>query len=182
MCDFMPALLSGLRARDSGSATASRPAGLRSQPAGLARPSASDHCGAGCSGDSTRAARRLLGYRYDRAWQGGTALLDTAESYGGGGRSEELLGEVLAGRRDQVVLANKFGHYAADLGYGPAAGAKGGRAYIRRAVEQSLRRLRTDYIDLYQEPTPDPQTPIAETIAALGELVAEGKVRYIGHS
>jgi aryl-alcohol dehydrogenase-like predicted oxidoreductase len=118
----------------------------------------------------------------DAAMEAGITLLDTAESYGGGGRSEELLGEVLAGRRDQVVLATKFGHYAADLGYGPAAGAKGGRAYIRRAVEQSLRRLRTDYIDLYQVHTPDPQTPIAETIAALGELVAEGKVRYIGHS
>src|SRR5262245_65341688 len=68
------------------------------------------------------------------------------------------------------------------MGYGPAAGAKGGRAYIRRAVEQSLRRLRTDYIDLYQIHTPDPQTPIAETLTALNELVAEGKVRYLGHS
>jgi aryl-alcohol dehydrogenase-like predicted oxidoreductase len=112
----------------------------------------------------------------------GITLLDTADTYGGGGRSEELLGEVLAGRRDQIVLATKFGHQAADMGYGPAAGAKGGRAYIRRAVEQSLRRLRTDYIDLYQIHTPDPQTPIGETLAALNELVAEGKVRYLGHS
>ncbi|HXL18680.1 MAG TPA: aldo/keto reductase, partial [Streptosporangiaceae bacterium] len=112
----------------------------------------------------------------------GITLLDTADTYGGGGRSEELLGEVLAGRRDQVVLATKFGHQGADMGYGPAAGAKGGRAYIRRAVEQSLRRLRTDYIDLYQIHTPDPRTPIAETLAALNELVAEGKVRYLGHS
>ena len=112
----------------------------------------------------------------------GITLLDTADTYGGGGRSEELLGEVLAGRRDQVALATKFGHQGADMGYGPAAGAKGGRAYIRRAVEQSLRRLRTDYIDLYQIHTPDPQTPIAETLAALNELVAEGKVRYLGHS
>jgi aryl-alcohol dehydrogenase-like predicted oxidoreductase len=118
----------------------------------------------------------------DAAIEAGITLLDTAESYGGMGRSEEILGEVLTGRRDQVVLATKFGHQAADLGYGPAAGAKGGRAYIRRAVEHSLRRLRTDYIDLYQLHTPDPATPIAETIAALGELVAEGKVRYIGHS
>jgi aryl-alcohol dehydrogenase-like predicted oxidoreductase len=68
------------------------------------------------------------------------------------------------------------------MGYGPAAGAKGGRGYIRLAVEKSLRRLRTDYIDLYQLHTPDPLTPIEETIAALDELVAEGKVRYIGHS
>jgi aryl-alcohol dehydrogenase-like predicted oxidoreductase len=80
------------------------------------------------------------------------------------------------------VLATKFGHQSADMGYGPAAGAKGGRAYIRRAIEQSLRRLRTDYIDLYQIHTPDPQTPVAETLAAMNELVAEGKVRYLGHS
>jgi aryl-alcohol dehydrogenase-like predicted oxidoreductase len=118
----------------------------------------------------------------DAAIEAGITLLDTAESYGGAGRSEAFLGEVLAGRRDQVVLATKFGHSASDLGYGPAAGAKGGRKYIRQAVEHSLRRLRTDYIDLYQLHTPDPQTPIAETISALGELVTEGKVRYLGHS
>jgi aryl-alcohol dehydrogenase-like predicted oxidoreductase len=81
-----------------------------------------------------------------------------------------------------VVLATKFGHQRGDMGYGPAAGAKGGRAYIRRAVTESLRRLRTDYIDLYQLHTPDPVTPIEETLAALDELVTEGKVRYIGHS
>jgi aryl-alcohol dehydrogenase-like predicted oxidoreductase len=68
------------------------------------------------------------------------------------------------------------------MGYGAAAGAKGGRAYIRRAVTESLRRLRTGYIDLYQLHTPDPVTPMAETLAALDELVTEGKVRYIGHS
>jgi len=89
---------------------------------------------------------------------------------------------LLAGRRDQVVLATKFGSRGTDLGYGPAAGAKGGRSYIMRAVEQSLRRLRTDYIDLYQLHTPDPATPIEETLTALGDLVAQGKVRYIGHS
>ena len=118
----------------------------------------------------------------DAAIEAGITLFDTADTYGGGGGSEELLGEVLAGRRDQVVLATKFGHQAADMGYGPAAGAKGGRAYLRHAVEQSLRRLRTDHIDLYQIHTPDPRTPIAETLSALNELVAEGKVRYIGHS
>ena len=68
------------------------------------------------------------------------------------------------------------------MGYGPAAGAKGGRGYIKIAVEKSLPRLHTDYIDLYQLHTPDPVTPIDETLAALDELVAEGKVRYIGHS
>jgi aryl-alcohol dehydrogenase-like predicted oxidoreductase len=109
-------------------------------------------------------------------------LLDTADIYGNQGGSEEMLGQVLDGRRDKVVLATKWGHQSTDMGYGVAAGAKGGRAYIRRAVEDSLRRLRTDYIDLYQLHTPDPRTPIAETIAAASELVAEGKVRYLGHS
>ncbi len=118
----------------------------------------------------------------DAAIDAGITLLDTSDTYGGAGKSEELLGQVLAGRRHQVVLATKFGHQAADMGYGPAAGAKGGRAYIRRAVEESLRRLRTEYIDLYQLHTPDPQTPVVETLTALGELVAQGKVRYIGSS
>jgi aryl-alcohol dehydrogenase-like predicted oxidoreductase len=117
----------------------------------------------------------------DAAIEAGVTLLDTADIYGGG-QSESILGEVLTGRRDQVVLATKFGAQAADMGYGAATGAKGGRAYIRRAVTESLRRLRTDYIDLYQLHTPDPVTPVEETIAALGELVHEGKVRYIGHS
>jgi aryl-alcohol dehydrogenase-like predicted oxidoreductase len=125
--------------------------------------------------DATRAV-------VDAAMDAGITLLDTAESYGGAGRSEEILGEVLAGRRDQVVLATKFGHRGVDMGYGAAAGAKGGRGYIMRAIEQSLRRLRTDYIDLYQLHTPDPATPIEETLAALSDLVAQGKVRYIGHS
>jgi aryl-alcohol dehydrogenase-like predicted oxidoreductase len=125
--------------------------------------------------DATRAV-------VDAALEAGITLLDTSDTYGDGGGSEELLGEVLAGRRDEVVLATKFGHQDFDMGYGPAAGAKGGRAYIRRAVERSLRRLRTDYLDLYQIHTPDPVTPVAETLAALGELVAEGKVRYLGNS
>lgn len=118
----------------------------------------------------------------DAALDAGITLLDTADTYGGGGGSESALGEVLQGRREQVVLATKFGHQRGDMGYGPAAGAKGGRKYIRHAVTESLRRLRTDYIDLYQIHTPDPVTPIEETIAALDELVTEGKVRYIGHS
>jgi aryl-alcohol dehydrogenase-like predicted oxidoreductase len=118
----------------------------------------------------------------DAAIDEGITLLDTAEMYGHDGGSELALGEVLRGRRDKVVLATKFGHQAVDMGYGPAAGAKGGRNYIRLAVEKSLTRLRTDYIDLYQLHTPDPLTPIEETIAALDDLVTEGKVRYIGHS
>ncbi|MGZ4632986.1 MAG: aldo/keto reductase [Actinomycetes bacterium] len=138
--------------------------------------------GLGCNNFGGRidlAATRAV---VDRALDEGITLFDTADIYGGQGRSEEFLGEALQGRRDDVVLATKFGHQDHDMGYGPAAGAKGGRAYIRRAVEQSLRRLRTDHIDLYQLHTPDPATPIAETLAALHELVVEGKVRYIGHS
>ena len=118
----------------------------------------------------------------DAAIDAGITLLDTAETYGGSGRSEELMGEALEGRREQVVLATKFGAQGSDMGYGPAAGAKGSRAYIRRAVENSLRRLRTDYIDLYQIHTPDPVTPIEETLDALSDLVRAGLVRYIGHS
>ena len=118
----------------------------------------------------------------DAAIDAGITLFDTADMYGTNGGSELALGEILQGRRDKVVLATKFGGQGVDMGYGPAAGAKGGRGYIRLAVEKSLRRLRTDYIDLYQLHTPDPVTPIEETIAALDDLVAEGKVRYLGHS
>jgi aryl-alcohol dehydrogenase-like predicted oxidoreductase len=117
----------------------------------------------------------------DAAVDVGVTLLDTADTYGLG-KSEEFLGEVLVGRRDQVVLATKFGSQGTSMGYGPAAGARGGRSYIRRAVEHSLRRLRTDYIDLYQIHNPDPITPIEETLTALSEVVRAGLVRYIGHS
>jgi len=137
--------------------------------------------GLGCNNFGRRLDAEATRAVVDAAIEAGITLLDTADMYGGGG-SEQLLGQVLAGRRDQVILATKFGHQGVDMGYGSAAGAKGGRGYIRRAVEQSLRRLRTDYIDLYQIHTPDPATPIAETLAALGELVVAGKVRYIGHS
>ncbi|SDT24121.1 aldo/keto reductase [Actinopolymorpha singaporensis] len=135
--------------------------------------------GLGCNNFGGRldlAATRAV---VDAALDAGVTLFDTADVYGGRGGSEELLGQALAGHRDEVVLATKF---AGDMGYGPVAGAPGGRAYIRRAVEASLRRLRTDHIDLYQIHRPDPDTPIEETLAALDELVKEGKVRYIGHS
>ncbi|MEV0262364.1 aldo/keto reductase [Streptomyces sp. NPDC050617] len=115
----------------------------------------------------------------DAALDAGITLFDTADVYGD---SESVLGECLRGRREHAVLATKFGHQRMTMGYGPAAGARGGRAYIRRAVEGSLRRLRTDHIDLYQIHTPDPHTPVEETLAALTELVREGKVRYIGNS
>jgi len=138
--------------------------------------------GLGCNNFGRRLDTAATRAVVDAAIEAGVTLLDTADIYGVDGGSEKALGEVLEKRRDQVVLATKFGHQRSDMGYGPAAGAKGGRAYIRRAVTESLRRLRTDYIDLYQLHTPDPSTPMEETLAALDELVTEGKVRYIGHS
>jgi len=111
----------------------------------------------------------------------GITLFDTADSYGA---SEERLGQLLQGRRDDVVLATKFGSDAAKRGNGNGAdwGARGARRYVVRAVEASLRRLRTDWIDLYQLHRPDPLTPIEETLSALTDLVKSGKVRYIGSS
>jgi aryl-alcohol dehydrogenase-like predicted oxidoreductase len=137
--------------------------------------------GLGCNNFGRRVDRDGTRAVVDAAVDAGITLLDTSDSYGPG-LSEEFLGQILAGRRDQVVLATKFGHRNADIGYGRAAGAKGGRSYIMRAVEHSLRRLQTDYIDLYQIHTPDPATPVEETLAALGDLVSQGKVRYIGNS
>jgi aryl-alcohol dehydrogenase-like predicted oxidoreductase len=116
------------------------------------------------------------------ALDAGVTLFDTADMYGAEyGLSERLLGEALRGRRDEAIVATKFGHqgYASPLA---ELGPRGGRAYIRAAVEGSLARLQTDRIDLYQLHTPDPSTPIEETLAALDELVREGKVRAIGHS
>src|SRR6202167_4006177 len=138
--------------------------------------------GLGCNNFGSRLDVQQTRAVVDAAIDAGITLFDTADIYGNAGGSEEMLGEVLGARRDQIVLATKFGNQGVDMGYGPAAGAKGSRAYIRRAVEQSLRRLRTDYLDLYQLHTPDPVTPVGETLHALSELVAEGKVRYLGHS
>jgi aryl-alcohol dehydrogenase-like predicted oxidoreductase len=111
----------------------------------------------------------------------GITLFDTADSYGA---SEERLGEILQGKRDDVVLATKFGSDVRPRGLsnGEDWGARGSRRYIRRSVESSLRRLRTDWIDLYQMHRPDPVTPIEETLSALDDLVHEGKVRYLGSS
>ena len=119
--------------------------------------------GLGCNNFGGRLDLQQTRAVVDAAIDAGITLFDTADIYGNAGGSEEMLGA----RRDQIVLATKFGHQRVDMGYGPAAGAKGGRAYIRRAVEQSLRRLRTDYLDLYQLHTPDPVTPIGETLHAL---------------
>ncbi|PPB50455.1 aldo/keto reductase [Arthrobacter pityocampae] len=112
----------------------------------------------------------------------GITLFDVADMYGREpGVSEVQLGRALGSRRDDVVLATKFGLDMAGAN-GPDWGARGSRRYIVRAAEASLRRLGTDWIDLYQYHAPDPQTPIEETLAALDDLVTSGKVRYLGHS
>lgn len=116
------------------------------------------------------------------ALDAGITFFDTADVYGAEyGLSETRLGAALAGRRDEAVIATKFGHVEIDsplTEFGP----RGGRAYIRAAIEGSLRRLNVETIDLYQQHTPDPSVPIAETLGALDELVREGKVRQIGSS
>lgn len=108
----------------------------------------------------------------------GVNLFDTADVYGNRGVSEEHLGRALKGKRREAVVATKF---RAQMGEGPHWSG-GSRRYIMDAVEDSLRRLGTDYIDLYQIHSPDPSTPIEETLRAMDDLVRSGKVRYIGHS
>jgi 1-deoxyxylulose-5-phosphate synthase len=116
------------------------------------------------------------------ALEAGVTLFDVADSYGKEpGLSEEFLGRALGQRRDDVVVATKFGMDMRGAN-GEDFGARGSRRYIVRAAEASLRRLGTDWIDLYQFHTPDPLTPIEETLSALDDLVRAGKVRYIGHS
>ncbi len=112
----------------------------------------------------------------DAAIDDGVTFFDTADIYGRGA-SEEYLGEVLQGRRDEVVLATKFG-----MDMGDGKGPRGGRAYIAEAIDASLRRLRTDVIDFYWYHQPDGVTPIAETLEALHGLVQAGKVRAVGAS
>ena len=109
-----------------------------------------------------------------RALDLGITLLDTADAYGDG-HNEELVGRAIAGRRDEVVLATKFGIVR-------PSGISGRPEYVRAACEASLRRLRVETIDLYQQHRVDPATPIEETVGALAELVAEGKIRWIGLS
>lgn len=118
----------------------------------------------------------------DAALDVGINFFDTADIYGEPhGTSEEQLGAALKGRRDEVVLATKFGMSMAG-GNGRDFGVRGSRRYVIRAVEASLRRLDTDYIDLYQFHEPDPGTPIDETLSVLDDLVHAGKVRYLGNS
>lgn len=111
------------------------------------------------------------------ALDSGITFLDTADVYGNQGGSETFLGEILKGVREEVIVATKFG-----MSMGDSERARGSRRYVYKALDASLRRLQTDYIDLYQFHEPDPWTPIEETLAALNDLVRAGKVRYIGSS
>src|ERR1051326_4065894 len=133
--------------------------------------------GLGCNNFGRRVDLEGTRAVVDAALDAGVTFFDTADVYGEKGGSEKRLGQVLRGRRDQVVLATKFGM---DMGEnGPSVRPRGSAAYVREAVEGSLRRLQTDVIDLYQYHRPDGETPIEETLAALDQLVKEGKVRYI---
>jgi len=133
--------------------------------------------GLGCNNFGMRVDLEGTRAVVDAALDAGVTLFDTADIYGNKGGSESFLGEALEGRRDRVVLATKFG---GDMGDGTKA--RGSRDYIRKAIDASLERLRTDYVDVYQYHTPDHVTPFEETFGALDELVREGKARYIGHS
>jgi aryl-alcohol dehydrogenase-like predicted oxidoreductase len=119
------------------------------------------------------ASRKVI----DAALDAGIDFFDTADMYGGG-KSEEFIGEVLGPRRSRVCIGTKFG--AGRKARGP--GQFGTRAYVLECAEASLRRLRTDHVDLYQMHYPDPGTPIEETLGALDDLVRQGKVRQIGCS
>ena len=129
--------------------------------------------GLGCNNFGGRIGLEETRAVVDAALEVGVTFFDTAETYGSGGGSERFLGEILEGRRDRVVLATKFG-------WGQAG--NGAPAFVRNAIDGSLERLRTDYVDLYYLHKPDPATPVAETLGALDELVREGKVRAIGCS
>jgi aryl-alcohol dehydrogenase-like predicted oxidoreductase len=134
--------------------------------------------GLGCNNFGIRCNLEQTRAVVHRALDLGITLFDTADSYGRRGGSETLLGQVLGPRRKEVVLATKFGTAMDDTG--DLKGAS--RRYIMLAVEASLRRLQTDWIDLYQLHHPDPATPIEETLRALDDLVQQGKVRHIGSS
>jgi aryl-alcohol dehydrogenase-like predicted oxidoreductase len=131
--------------------------------------------GLGCNNFGGRLDLEQTRAVVDAALDAGITFLDTADIYGGND-SERFLGEILEGRRDRVVLASKFG-------MGPDQGmARGSREYMRRALAASLERLRTDHVDVYYYHQPDETTPVADTVAAMSELVDEGLVRAIGVS
>lgn len=136
--------------------------------------------GIGCNAFGVRIDADRVDAVVSRALDEGVTFFDTADVYGFGA-SEELLGRALRGRRDEVVIATKFG-LDMDGRNGDDQGHRGSPAYVRRACEASLGRLGVDHIDLYQLHSPDPGTPVADTLGAMTELVAEGKVRAIGCS
>ncbi len=133
--------------------------------------------GLGCNNFGMRIDQKATQTVVDAALDAGITFFDTADVYGGT-KSEEFLGKALGKRRADIVLATKFG-----MRIGDDERRRGGsRRWIMRAVEDSLTRLSTDYIDLYQFHSPDADTPIDETLRALDDLVTQGKVRYIGNS
>lgn len=133
--------------------------------------------GLGCNNFGRRLDEAATARVVRTALDCGITLFDTADVYGSG-ESESYLGAALRGRRDEAVIATKF---RSPMGEGPY-NQGGSRRYIHTAVEDSLRRLDTDYIDLYQMHRPDAATPLEETLSALNDLVHDGKVRYIGSS
>jgi aryl-alcohol dehydrogenase-like predicted oxidoreductase len=134
--------------------------------------------GLGCNNFGARIDEATARAVVDAAVDAEITLFDTAESYGGG-ESERFLGRALVGRRDQVLIATKFGW---GQGMGDGELARGSAEYVRGAIDGSLERLGTDYVDLYQYHRPDGITPIEETLGALDELVRAGKVRHVGSS
>ncbi len=141
--------------------------GLRVSAIGLG----CNNFGARINDDATRAV-------IHKALDLGITLFDTADTYGERGGSETAMGKILGDNRKHIVLATKFGMPMDDVG----VKIGGSRRYIMQAVEDSLRRLHTDWFDLYQIHQPDPRTPIEETLRALDDLIRQGKVRYIGCS
>jgi aryl-alcohol dehydrogenase-like predicted oxidoreductase len=133
--------------------------------------------GLGCNNFGMRCDAAQTKAVVDKAVDLGVTLFDTADVYSKG-QSEEFLGKALGARRTDVVIATKFG---APMGQGEYMRG-GSRRYVRRAVEASLKRLGTDWIDLYQLHFPDPSTPLGETVSALDDLIREGKIRYAGCS
>ncbi len=151
------------------------PSGLRVSTIGIG---CNNFGRAGTATETQKGTDAVVGAAVDA----GVTFFDGADIYGKQrGVSETLMGNALKGKRDSIVLATKFG-MDMEGANGPDWDARASRRYIRLAIESSLRRLQTDWIDLYQLHTPDPNTPIEETLATLDDLVAEGKIRYYGHS
>jgi len=134
--------------------------------------------GLGCNNFGMRCDAAQTEAVVHRALDLGVTLFDTADVYGGRGASEQLLGQALGARRKDIVLATKFGGPMSDAPLDRGASKR----YVHRALEASLERLGTDYVDLYQLHFLDPETPIEETLEALDEVVQHGKVRYVGCS